>query len=453
MLVSEVINKPFGLIAELFETYIQDPAASPSEFDPSKHFAELFANPTERNQIPSINDVPIHQLPEKTLVRFRCMIQDTGLGQEIFITAYHNDDSNTGNKKIICHRFMDDPVDMKDGYPNEDHYLSERTAVYCVSPPDLNDAVGRLNIGEKSKAATVHQKYPLPGCDHVAAIIKFYDSQETVRVGQLVEVIGVVGQGFGAHDPTDEFNSHMESLSDIPVLHAITYRSLDPMPFAPECITDVLHQCRDIRPALIDYIASAFRGDKLVAEYVMLQLIARVSKNNGGMKIGQFALNINNFPSASVSAKNKDISLNFDNPASKHTASILESLVAHCVQCPLTLDVLNKMAFSPRSVNENLQAGLLQLVNGTTLLVDETVLTEGTLGDTGVRNVQALANVIQRQHLSYFFPYSHYDLDTDIGVLTLSSTKSILPRLKSARTIAQYAWSHVTNLKMQSHKI
>lgn len=64
--------------------------------------------------------------------------------------------------------------------------------------------------------------------------------------------------------------------------------------------------------------------------------------------------------------------------------SLLEDLVQHLVMVPLTIDVLNKKSFSPKSVNESLQAGLLQLVEGTLLIIDETVLTEGSLGDTGM---------------------------------------------------------------------
>lgn len=69
---------------------------------------------------------------------------------------------------------------------------------------------------------------------------------------------------------------------------------------------------------------------------------------------------------------------------------------------------------------------MLQLVDGTVLLVDETVLDEGQLVDPGVRNFQALQNVIQNQTLTYEFPYSQYDFDTDISVLSLSSSKSML---------------------------
>ena len=107
----------------------------------------------------------------------------------------------------------------------------------------------------------------------------------------------------------------------------------------------------------------------------------RTAKNRG-VKIGHFTLNLVNFPdtAAKQSANNMYTP---QNNATKLLATLLESLVHHCVPLPLSIDLLNKSNFSPKSVNENLEAGLLQLTNGTVLLVDETVLTEGKLGDTG----------------------------------------------------------------------
>jgi hypothetical protein len=54
----------------------------------------------------------VQQVPKNTLVRFRCMIQDTGLGQEMFISAYEKLDPN-GNSKLHCYRYTDDPIDIQ----------------------------------------------------------------------------------------------------------------------------------------------------------------------------------------------------------------------------------------------------------------------------------------------------------------------------------------------------
>lgn len=146
------------------------------------------------------------------------------------------------------------------------------------------------------------------------------------------------------------------------------------------------------------------------------------------MKIGNFTLNISGFPIHQTTEEDKKKPLlTLNNPATKALSHVLDNLNIHTVQLPLTIDGLNKTKFSPKSVNENLEAGVLQLIDGTVILVDETVLDEGQLIDPGVRNFQALNDLIQNQTLSYEFPYSQYEFDTDLNVITLSNTKSMLP--------------------------
>ena len=105
-----------------------------------------------------------------------------------------------------------------------------------------------------------------------------------------------------------------------------------------------------------------------------------------GLKIGQFALNVVNFPvikpdnDVTPSSNNK---LEPRNIASKLVFELVEKLVYHCVGIPLSIDLLNNTRFMPKSENENLQAGLLQLTDGTAVILDETGITEGTLGDLG----------------------------------------------------------------------
>lgn len=57
----------------------------------------------------------MQQVPKNTLIRFRCMIQDTGLGQEMFISAYEKIDPN-GNKKLECYRYTDDDIEAEVKY-------------------------------------------------------------------------------------------------------------------------------------------------------------------------------------------------------------------------------------------------------------------------------------------------------------------------------------------------
>ncbi|KAI8384705.1 putative alanine racemase-domain-containing protein [Radiomyces spectabilis] len=372
------------------------------------------------------------------------MVQDTGLGQEMFVAAYDRFEDN--RKQTVCYRYTDDAIDVEEhlgqnGVPNE--YLGERSIMYCVSPPgesrwvkdhhdhsDLSTVMDRMQLKDGNEGV-VARKYPLPGEPHLPVIVKFYNATENVTVGQLIQVVGVLGNPVEPEPVMEGFDSPLAPFTGMPVMHAITYWPLSDhlkSPFNASDLADMPPQARDIRPQLIDHIATAFGGDKLVAEFILLQLLAKVTAKNRGVKIGQLTLNVANFcQSQDQESKKESSALEFTNPASRRVFSLISNLVLHAVPLPLSLEVLNKVIFRPKSVNESLQAGVLQLVDGTTLVVDETVLSEGTLGDNGVRNIQALNNVIVSQTLAYEFPYSQFDFDTDLGIIVLSSTKSMLP--------------------------
>lgn len=397
--------------------------ATPENFDPSLTFLNILN--AKREQIISVNDVPAKRIPKNTLVRFRCMIQDTGLGQEMLVSAYETK-TETGESRLECYRYTDDPIQFSDSHVPE-QYLSERALVYCVSPPGentwvkeaynvykgtLEDQLNQLDID--SKIPQNNKKYPLAS-DHTSAIVKFYNGMdESVRVGQLVEVIGIRGQDF-EQESTEDFGleSPLKGMDHTPVLHAIAFKDLNQ--HTP------LEQpgSANVRSQVIGYLASVLGEDLIAAEFVLLQLLARVTTKINSLKIGHLTLNLNGFPSF----ESKETM----SPVVKPLLEVLENLTVHTVRLPLTIQNLNQSRFVPKCVAESLESGLLQLVEGTVLLADETVLGEGQLKDTGVHNFQALQSLIQNQTLGYEYPYNRYDFDTDLSVLSVSSNKSILP--------------------------
>ena len=127
-----------------------------------------------------------------------------------------------------------------------------------------------------------YKKYPLPNTPHISAAVKFYASADSLRVGQLVDVIGVLGhndkpeESVQQHDAIEQdgFDTCHLSLENIPVVHAITYRSLDGS--MKRCFDSQDIPYHDIRAKLIDYISTALGGDKLAAEFLLLSLVSRV---------------------------------------------------------------------------------------------------------------------------------------------------------------------------------
>lgn len=141
----------------------------------------------------------------------------------------------------------------------------------------------QLNISQQDQHQQ-HKKYPLPNTPHVSAAVKFYSSMDSLRVGQLIDVIGVLGHNNNTseastqqqHDAIDGFEdaSHV-SLENIPVVHAVTYRSLDGSMKRSFDSQDSLPY-HDVRAKLIDYLSTVLGGDKLAAEFLLLSLVSRV---------------------------------------------------------------------------------------------------------------------------------------------------------------------------------
>ncbi|KAE8226256.1 hypothetical protein CF326_g7729, partial [Tilletia indica] len=83
---------------------------------------------------------------------------------------------------------------------------------------------------------------------------------------------------------------------------------------------------------------------------------------------------------------------------------------------------------SSSDTGETLKAGRLQLPKGTLLLVDEVGMGDGgQLNEGGVRNLQTLSGVLRTHRLEYEYPYNRFAFETDLRVVVLSAGKSFLP--------------------------
>lgn len=137
----------------------------------------------------------------------------------------------------------------------------------------LIDGIHNLQI--KAPNPISAKKFPLPDRGHTCSIVKFYnDLAESVKVGQLIEVIGIRGRDMTQQQNDEtELDSALDLFSDIPVLHAIAFNNLNAINSYPSLVT---HQPHQIRAPLIDYLSSVLGNDTLAAEFVLLQLLSRV---------------------------------------------------------------------------------------------------------------------------------------------------------------------------------
>jgi len=81
--------------------------------------------------------------------------------------------------------------------------------------------------------------------------------------------------------------------------------------------------------------------------------------------------------------------------------------------------------FNPESHNDDLHSGLLQLPAGCTVLISESGIQEGQINTTGIKNIQALRNVLLLQTIDYQFPFSApYQFSTDLSFIILAEGRA-----------------------------
>ncbi|CAG8451508.1 3093_t:CDS:10 [Diversispora eburnea] len=424
-----------------------------------------FDIPTYFKNIPSINDTPIYDIPNHSLVRFRAMIQNTGLGHEIYASSYETRSQN-GQKKWKFNKYTDDmDMDIDDNeildtdlnsassiYSN--NQLEERLLYYCVSVPGETDWINERNSRLLKKLVS---KYPFPNEHHMAAIVKIYGKDDDIlKVAEVVEFIGVLihprinvnesnnndSNNNNLQEDGNEFCFDSMTMSNIPCMHSIFYsnnnihHSGNPLllNYYNNNLYEVSCQASDTRRNLLQYIASVFGGDEVVAEFVLLQLLSRVRKN--GLTLGKFTLNICNIPSTVTITSPPSITssastLVHTNQFSKNVSKVLSSILPKYHDLQFTLSTLNEIDYFPNSNNDELNSGVFQVSKGTWFLIDETVMKEGKLNDKGVKNLQALNNLIDNQKLLYTFPFYDFEFETDIGIIILSEAKPFLPYIEN----------------------
>ncbi|OCH95277.1 hypothetical protein OBBRIDRAFT_767998 [Obba rivulosa] len=402
----------------------------------SEHFSHIFRTLEAFQEIPTL-DVrnPPNTFPDRGLVRFRAMVQDTSPSSEMYLATLGS--GRCGGWGI------EESRDDQDGLNYED--LRECTTLWAVNVPGesawcADELDGPTNRQERParpaptdayKPAMPH-KYPHPTDQHVGVQVKIYDTDgsEPFKATDVVTFVGIL--------TTEAFGSGLETPVDVPTLHMLFSRphseSIVTRPFpaarqdragasgsTDKAIAD--SEASDpakTREALIAWIADeALGGDRETAEWVLLTCVARVQSRNP--PLFPPSVTLTRFPPPPPVP-----STSTSQAAPLPTLSAVLSLLlplSHTL--PLSLASLNKDLCAPESRDEDLHSGALQLPAGTVLLVCEGGVREGQLFERGLLNVRVLQDVMSSQTLSYVFPFSQFAFPTDIGCIVLSEgTKS-----------------------------
>ncbi|KAF9988484.1 hypothetical protein BGZ65_002970 [Modicella reniformis] len=434
-----VIDHPLETIQELFEkNWKRGHLSEKSDFGVTDHFQNLFDTREKLLEIPVLDAQSINVLPLHSLVRFRCMVQDTELSQEVALFATTSVSQPNGEEKLVCHRYSDGP--QEEHSLRSDHtqdLMDLRNSYYCVSVPGesqwvkehewsknnrLDARLQELELQDIKAPQVIPERYPFPDADHFAVVFKTHSSDASIGVADMVEIIGILGAS-NRLITGDSFDFHEVSADAplIPTVHAILVRKiedhghpglgLDGRPRQHD-LDYYTKEAEVIRKDLIRYIASAVHGDQLASELVLLHFLARIYSRPSGTILGKFSLNLRD------SSSNPSVYPSL--------ARVMKSVLPKVHTVPLCLQPLNDSFFFPRG-DEALSSGVLQVTRGTSMLFDESVMEEGTLVDKGLKNLRAISNVSLYQTLSYVFPFHNLEFQTDISLLIVSIGNSLVP--------------------------
>ncbi|KAI0807083.1 mini-chromosome maintenance replisome factor-domain-containing protein [Fomes fomentarius] len=426
----QAVEDPSAVVRELHRTHVA------SEDFPrfvAEHFSKLFETPAAFKRIPALNvQRPPVSHRDHALVRFRAMVQDTSLSTEMYLSK-HNDGSCGGWGLYETEGGSSSSSGDVD-YSN----LRECHVLWATSVPAESEWCGEEldghSSGQVGDSAVFHEpstrhrahKYPHANSQHIGLQVKLYgmDGSEAFKSTDIVTFVGILST-----EPCD-LDPIQDSSSDVPTLHVLFTKF-----HAPSVISRpfprVVRQARkdhivgvsdeasapdsaQLRAELIEWIAEeALGGDRQAAEWILLSSISRVQSRHpplfpAPLVVSQFP------PPPPVPSSGSPVALE---PA---LSTILALLLPLTHTLTLSLESLNKSRYTPESKDEDLHAGVLQLPQGTVLLVSEGGVREGQLLERGVTNIRALQEVMDAQTLAYVFPYSQFSFSTDISCIILA---------------------------------
>lgn len=261
-------------------------------------------------------------------------------------------------------------------------------------------------------------------------LVKIYDSPQCeLKLNDIFEFVGILtsdselqednedsylSNGF-SEDPLHHFPP-----KKVPRLHCFIHRKLEVQDFLQNnpIVEPKLDLIKGIREALLRHLTTVLGNDDVAAHFMLLHLLSKVHARSDDIAVGKFSLNLTCFKKETVSVFGEQLTLT------------LKNLLPFTFYIPLTVEYLNTVSLAPKKNYDTnrLETGVLQLAEGSHLIVDETKLEAGTLNSIGVENARLLKILMELQKVEYDFKYYKMDMATDVQLLVLSEGKSnILP--------------------------
>ncbi|KAI0747846.1 mini-chromosome maintenance replisome factor-domain-containing protein [Daedaleopsis nitida] len=428
---TQAIQDPTAVILDLYRSH-----ASSENFPRfvAEHFSRIFENSTTFNKIPTLSArYPPGSHRDRALVRFRAMVQDTSLSTEMYLS--HHADGSCGGWGMYEAEGGSSTSGGNVDYAN----LRECSVLWATTVPAESDWCSAELDGLRDKgdaprpsetlSSRQSHKYPHPGFQHLGVQVKVYDREgaEAFKATDIVTFVGILSSEPCGFD-------HAQVPQEVPTLHVLfskTHASgVLPRTFpriarrassnhteipSGDLETPIVHDNAQLRSELIDWIAEeALGGDRQAAEWVLFSCISRVQSRHPPLLPAPLV--VSHFP------RPPPVPTTSGSPVIPEPAlsAVLALLLPLTHTLTLSLEGLNKERYTPESKDEDLHAGVLQLPQGTVLLVSEGGVREGQLLERGVLNVRALQELMDAQTLAYVFPFSQFSFPTDVSCVILA---------------------------------
>eukprot|EP00842_Homolaphlyctis_polyrhiza_P004574 jgi/Hompol1/5117/HPOL_004158-RA len=467
--LASIVHSPLVAIEQLLAAHstLAAPSASSSLSESQhaavkSHFQDLASSSSLLKQIPLLSEETLSSLPDRSLVRFRCFVQDNSLPFEAFPVRCRATHSSTNEQRDLDLIYMDvprAPWELEYDQAVSQGMFAEKQPHVCVTVPaeakwvseadrvrqghgGLNAMMQNLSIDSQDEQSVrthpmIAKKLGGSARPGQVVIVKTYGTDDQLQLNEIVEVVGILEKETAAdeHDDMEDQEDDMVSPFDtLPRVHAILVETLsqlsrNPLTRAPATLARQYDAtaAEHLRSTAIDYLKAHLFGDSLAAEYLFLQLFSRITSRVSEFPVGYFPINLCRLPSNAPQTFAQDL----------HRA--IHDMVPHAHLMPLTLANLNEHIWiSPdqgRYANESdlrydigLYGGALQLPEHTVLVVDESKMANGVLVDRGVRNLKHLSDAIGNAQLTYGLGFgSTMEKPIDYRIVVVSEGKSMFP--------------------------
>eukprot|EP00730_Choanoeca_flexa_P016992 TRINITY_DN8122_c0_g1_i1.p1 TRINITY_DN8122_c0_g1~~TRINITY_DN8122_c0_g1_i1.p1 ORF type:complete len:599 (+),score=130.05 TRINITY_DN8122_c0_g1_i1:49-1845(+) len=284
-------------------------------------------------------------------------------------------------------------------------------------------SAGEANTNTQALRNATDLNLPVSDASATPVLVKVYADEDLFKVYDMVDFIGIYTLDLSPPEPQSDLPwPHRPDGTLVPRLHALHWTLLTHTnPMVPHPTDDSMFAAAaehgpQARQALLDALMSATGGDELAAELALLNILSSVWVRNDDAAIGKFSINL----------------AHQDQGKAMHEAlsAVVRQVMPKSHSIAMSIDYLNQARMNPKKNYEleRLEAGVLQLSDGTHLILDETSMTQGQLQEQGVKNLLALQQVVQNQTVP--FEFDHMEprfFPCNLPTMVVSEGKSMLP--------------------------